>query len=97
MTESADKPVVAKAFKPVTFWLANPQLQLQIKVKGTRKLAKFSNGRFVAKTQAEFDAVKANGMAFEDDGFNEEAHPITGYKPGSAKAYIAHQKFIPQG
>jgi len=87
-------------FEPQTFWLANPQLQLQIKVPGTRRYLKFSNGKCIAQTQQEADLIKATGMAYEDDGFvptEEERNTITGYNPRSLRAFLAHQKHIPQG
>ena len=87
-----------KPFTPVAFWLANPQLQLKIKVPGTRRYLKFNNGKLVAKSQQEYDLIKASGQAYEDDAFEADApHEVTGYNPRSAKAYVAHQKFVPQG
>lgn len=86
-------------FKPVRFWLADPQLRLQVKVPGTRDFLRFNNGKFTAQTQQEYDLIKATGMAFEDDEPKEpiKPHPQTGYAPQSFAAYQEHQNYIPQG
>lgn len=98
MTTAQTKTESAKEFKPVTFWLANPSLQLKIRIPGTSKYLQFHSGKLVAKTQAEYDLIVKNGMAYEDDGFKpKKGYESTGYAPGSSEAFQEHMNFIPQG
>lgn len=88
----------ASTFTPVRFWLANPQLRLQVKVPGTRDYLTFNNGKFTAKTKQEYDLIKATGRAYKDDGFRpKNGNPTTGYAPGSSEAFEEHLNYIPQG
>lgn len=99
MTETTATRQSEKKFVPTVFWLANPQLGLKIKVPGTSRFLKFKNGKAVAKSQQEYDLIKATGMAFEQDDLKEpiKPHPQTGYAPQSMAAYQEHQNYIPQG
>jgi len=99
-TEAKTEPkTAAKKFEPVTFWLANPNMRLKIRIPGTFDYIQYSNGKAVAKTQEEYDLLVADGQGFEEDGFKPKK-PVesTGYAPRSSEAYQEHlNKFIPQG
>lgn len=96
MTDTLDKVEKKEAFKPITFWLANPHRMLKIYDERGFPLVKFVNGRFTATTPKQVELIRRNGTAYEQDlPKPPRPHPGSGYAPQSQDAYELHQELFP--
>lgn len=97
MTDTQEvKTEKKEAFKPITFWLANPHRMLRIYDERGFPAVRFVNGKFTATTPKQVELIRKNGSAYEEDlPEAPQPHPGSGYAPRSFKAYQEHQTLFP--